>query len=180
MLLLLIATALLWRIGSWQVSPAASLNMDEGLREGTEAPELAATSAGDDRHLSFIGQRTFLVFGSSNCAPCQRLLEFAPWHPATKPMRRVYVTGSLETDLPPDILAVWEAYRFHDDRATRERWRAPVVPFFHVIGENGRILAKGIASQPDHLDRLLGLAPPGFSGRALVAAGGHANGSELR
>jgi hypothetical protein len=74
-------------------------------------------------------------------------------------MRLVYVGDSEDLHLEPHILARWEVYRFHDERATRERWRAPVSPYFHVVDAAGYVLAKGVANKPDHLDRLLSLRP---------------------
>lgn len=74
-------------------------------------------------------------------------------------MRRVYVGDTELVDLEPEYVQDWELYWFHDEQKARRLWRAPVSPYFYAIGADGRILAKGVASQPDHLDRLLTLAP---------------------
>lgn len=154
---------MLWRVGSWNISPAASLNLDEGLRIGTEAPEIAAHAGDQERHLSFRGEMTFLLFGTLRCEPCGQLLTLAPRHPATKQMRLVYVLDEGDTELDPEVAEHWEVYRFDSQAAARETWRAPVSPYFHVIGPEGRVQAKGIANRPDHLDRLLSLRPPVLS-----------------
>lgn len=154
-----LALGLVWRIGAWHVSPAASLTLDEGLALGSEAPEIAAHADGHDYHLSFQGRPTFLVFGAAYCAPCVELIETASRHPATRSMRRVYVGDGDELPLDPDVLAGWEIYELHDVLSTRQLWRAPVSPYFYVIASTGRVLAKGIANLPGHLDRLLALPP---------------------
>jgi hypothetical protein len=152
--------ALIWRVGSWHISPAASLTFDEGLRIGVPAPEIACRTAdAQDRHLSFGGRVALVVFGKAGCDPCQQLLRVAPGHPATSSMRRVYVTDRDAGGLDPDLLAAWEVYEFHHESSAREHWRAPVSPYFHVVDVDGRILEKGVANQAAHLDRLLSLPP---------------------
>ncbi|MCP9486401.1 MAG: hypothetical protein MSC30_11110 [Gaiellaceae bacterium MAG52_C11] len=154
-----LALGLLWRVGSWQIRPAASLTLDEGLRLGSAAPEIAAHLGEHDMHLSFAGRPTFLVFGSRACEPCKSLVVAASKHPATRPMRRVYIGDSELVDVDTDYLYDWELYRFHDEAKARNLWRAPVSPYFYAINADGRIVAKGVANHPDHLDRLLTLAP---------------------
>jgi hypothetical protein len=154
--------ALLWRIGSWHVSPAAALTFDEGLQVGEESPEVACVALdGTDRHLSFGGATAFLVFGTSGCRPCEELLHEAVHHPATAHMRRVYITNAEAGNFGPEITDEWELYHFEDETNTRDLWRAPVSPYFHVIDQQGRIAEKGLASHGTHLDRLLALRPAG-------------------
>lgn len=170
---LALAAGLAWRIGGWQISPAASLILDEGLTLGSDALEIAAHAHGQEYHLSFGGRPTFLVFGAAYCRPCVDLIEAATRHPATRWLRRVYVGDTTELDVDPDILAEWEIYALHDAISTRKLWRAPVSPYFYVIASDGRILAKGIANLPAHLDRLLSLPPSGVGrpagSRAMAA-----------
>jgi hypothetical protein len=156
-----LAIALLWRVGSWQVGRAQSLNEDEGLRIGARAPQLAAHVGDTDWHLSFDGIFSFVVFGVRGCRPCEELLRVAVWHPATSQMRLVYVGDTEEVDIEPEISGRWEIYRFHNEDSAREMWRAWASPYFHVVDPRGMIAAKGIANHPAHLDRLLSLAPTG-------------------
>lgn len=157
------ALALLWRIGSWQIAPAAILTHDEGLRIGSGAPEVAAYGpGGEDYHLSFQGRTSFVMFGSGLCKPCAELLEAAAAHAATRHMRLVYISDGRDPDFDPNILARWEQYRFHDEDGARKQWRAPVSPYFHVVDPEGRVIEKGIANRPQHLDRLLSLRPAGI------------------
>ena len=153
------ALALLWRVGSWRVSPAASLNLDQGLSAGAQAPQIAVMSGEQEMHLSFVGRDAFVVFGVDGCRPCGGLLHVAASHPATRSMRRVYVTDD-DGAVAGQALVQWEIYRFIDQKADRERWRAPVSPYFHLVDADGRILEKGLASRPEHLDRLLFIRPP--------------------
>jgi len=162
--------ALLWRVGSWHLSPAASLTFDEGLRIGSHAPEIAChASDGAEMHLSFLGEVCFVVFGANGCKPCVALLAAAARHPATRSMRRVYLADSGIDDLSPEILAGWQTFRFIDEDSTRETWRAPVSPYFYVINEDGQIVEKGVASSAEHLDRLFRLRP-GYRPEAQVPA----------
>lgn len=154
-----LASGLAWRIGGWHISPAESLTLDEGLPLGSKAPEIAAHANEHEYHLSFQGRPTFLVFGAAYCQPCLELIESASRHPATRRLRRVYVGDTIDLSVDPDILAHWEVYALHDVLSTRKLWRAPVSPYFYVITNTGRILAKGIANLPAHLDRLLSLPP---------------------
>jgi hypothetical protein len=152
--------ALLWRVGSWHISTAATLTHDEGLRLGSRAPEVAChTPTGADRHLSFGGRSAFVVFGSGACVHCVPLLSAAQRHPATGYMRLVYLTDAVGAGLEQDLLARWEVYVLDNQRAARMQWRAPVSPYFYVIDPDGRIIQKGVGSRSNHLDRLLSLRP---------------------
>jgi hypothetical protein len=156
--------ALLWRVGSWHVSPAATLTYDEGLAIGSPAPEVACHAIdGSDRHLSFGGRTAMVVMGNAGCRPCGSLLRVAATHAATRSMRRVYLTDSDAEDLDPAALASWEVYLYHDEESVRDTWRAPVSPYFHVVDPRGAIVEKGVASESEHLDRILHLRPPSAS-----------------
>jgi hypothetical protein len=160
----ILSLALLWRLAAWRVRPAAALIEDEGLLVGSEAPQVAAHRGDQDAHLGFVGRTSFVVFGQQPCEPCNQLLEVAAWHPATRHMRLVYLSDSDDVlGVEPQVKARWEMYRLHDSQAARAQWRAPVNPYFHVVDEDGRILAKGVANRAEHLDRLLSLRPPGIA-----------------
>lgn len=165
----LFAIALLWRVGSWHIAPAATLTHDEGLGIGSEAPQIAAYRGEQEHHLSFGGWTTFVVLGTTLCDPCRELLRAAAVHPATRHMRLVFVTDSDDIDVEPDILGKWEQYRFANETGTRDTWRAPVSPYFHVVAADGRIAEKGVANKPGHLDRLLALRPGGVQGPGSAA-----------
>lgn len=156
------ALALFWRVGSWQVSRAASLTFDEGLRLGSRAPNLVGSTETYQVDLNWGDRLTFLAFGDEGCDPCRDLVAAARNHPATKHMRLVYVTGELNPDIDPT--GSWEIYQYDDEDSTRELWRVPPVsPYFYVIDPRGQIMDKGVANAQDHLDRLFSLLPPAVS-----------------
>ena len=154
-----LAISLYWRLSRWNVGKAQRLAEDDGLTIGSRAREIACTSRGQDRHLSFRDVYTLVVFGGHECPPCQELISVAARHPATRGMRLVYISDTDSTALPPSISARWEHYQFHDEPSTRFQWRAPVSPYFHVIDPAGSVIAKGVANKMGHLDRLLDIAP---------------------
>jgi hypothetical protein len=156
----LLALALLWRIGALRIGLSDRLIEQEGLPIGFEAPQVAGYQGEREVHLSIVGATTFLVFGVRDCRPCDELLSIVPNHPATRYMRLVYLSDHDQVDVEPQIAAAWEVYRLHNP-AARSQWHAPVSPYFHVINENGRVIAKGVANKPEHLDRLLSLFPDG-------------------
>jgi hypothetical protein len=158
------ALAAAWRIGAWQLPQVELLTTDSGLPIQSIAPKIAAHGAAFDTDLSFEGRSTFLAFGINGCEPCMQLLEAGADHPALRHMRRLYVSDSLELDIDPEIRERWETYRFHDERTARAEWNTPISPFFHVIGPDGRVVEKGIASTSDHLDYLLSIMPAGVGG----------------
>lgn len=155
------ALGVLWRLGARHMSQAASLTFDEGLRIGAKAPQIAGHRGEREFHLSFGGHAySMLVFGKSGCEPCSELLEHAAVHPATSRMRLVYFSDTDDVTLAPEIAGAWEVYRFHHEKRSREQWRARVSPYFHVIDGSGRVVEKGIANLPEHLDRLFALDSP--------------------
>lgn len=163
-----LALSLLWRVSHWRSPKAMTLNEDYGLAVGSQALEVAAHAGSQDFHLTFGGQHTFLVFGAHGCEPCHELLANAAVHPATRPMRLVYVADGEDVDVEPQVGVRWEIYRFHGEERARRQWRAPASPYFHVIDGDGRIAAKGIANRLEHLDRLLDVGPS--HGRLLTEA----------
>jgi hypothetical protein len=156
---ILLAGALLWRVGLWSMPAVEQLHTVEGLSIGSSALEIAAVSGRDQYHLAFGGGWTFLVFGSMHCEPCKDLLRVASDHPATRDMRLVYVGDSEDVDIDCGMNRHWEVYQFDNEDSARAQWRAPVSPYFHVIDPRGRVASKGVGSKPHHLDRLLSVAP---------------------
>lgn len=160
-----LAGSLLWRVNLWKMPAIEQLHTVEGLSIGRKAPDIAATNGTEEYHLTFQRKWTFLVFGSEHCAPCKDLLRVALDHPATRGMRFVYLASVGEGPHTADEASLscrtgqsWEFYNFHDETHVRKQWRAPVSPYYHVINPSGRVVAKGVASKPAHLDRLLGIA----------------------
>jgi hypothetical protein len=155
-----LALSLYWRVGRWNLHPAERLTLDEGLRVGSKAKEVACHAGESEHHLSFGGKFSLLVFGREDCEPCSEILRVAAQHPATRSMRLVYVSNVDVPVVDPSISVRWEFYRFHAEDAARKQWRAFVSPYFHVIDPDGMVVAKGVANKPGHLNRLLDVAPP--------------------
>lgn len=151
--------ALLWRVVTWEKPKAALLNEDEGLPIGSFAKTIAAHAEDHELDVTFGDAPAFLVFGTSDCKPCAELLHVASRHPATRNLRKVYVSDTGELDLDTDFASAWEGYRFDQEQVARSAWRTPVSPYFYVLDEFGRIAAKGLANRPQHLDRLLEIPP---------------------
>lgn len=168
-LLLLVANAFaaaaLWRVSGWGTRSAEGFALRHGIAAGARAPQIAGYDQDKEVHMGFIGGRTIVVFGKGDCDPCVELLYAGSNHPALSRARRVYLSAepAPPAGLDPYVHTQWEFYRFHDEERTRLQWEAPVSPFFHFIDEDGRVLAKGIANRPSHLDRLLDIPPPGAS-----------------
>jgi len=154
-----LAVALLWRVTTWETHAADRLTNFEGLPIGSPIKPLSSHVGDEDAELNFEDRRTFLVFASSGCEPCTELLRVATTHPATRPMRKVVVSDDERLQLAQELGCMWESYRFHDEEKARADWRAPVSPYFYVIDEFSRIMAKGVANRSEHLDRLLDLPP---------------------
>lgn len=164
-LVAILGGSLLWRVNLWSMPAVVQLHTIEGLPIGRKAPDIAATNGDEEYHLAFERRWTFLVFGSEECAPCKHLLTAALDHPATRGMRFIYLASAGEASVAADEASLacrtgqsWEFYNFHDEAYVRREWRAPVSPYYHVISPGGRVVAKGVASKPEHLDRLFGIA----------------------
>jgi hypothetical protein len=151
--------SMLWRVVSWTKPKAELLNEDEGLPIGSFAKTIAAHAGEVELDVTFGDKPTFLVFGTSNCRPCGELLHVASIHPATRTLRKVFVSDADAFDIDTDDAVDWEGYRFDNEHSARADWRAPVSPYFHLMDEFGRVAAKGLANRPEHLDRLLELPP---------------------
>lgn len=155
----ILALALLWRIIAWEKPSATMLNEDEGLPIGAFAKAVAAHVGDQELDVTFGDAPAFLVFGASDCKPCDELLFAASKHPATRTLRKVYISDTGALDLDTQYAVAWESYRFDSEQTARAAWRAPVSPYFHLLDEFGRVAAKGLANRPEHLDRLLEIPP---------------------
>jgi hypothetical protein len=153
------ALALLWRVVNWEKPKAELLIEDEGLPIGSFAKTIAAHAEDYELDVTFNDAPAFLVFGTSDCKPCGELLHAASRHPATRNLRKVYVSDTGELDLDTDYAMAWESYRFDSEQLARATWRTPVSPYFYLLDEFGRVAAKGLANRPEHLDRLLEIPP---------------------
>lgn len=154
------AIAGLWRVSSWNVGNLERLLTQEGVPVGAQAPDLTGHADEYDVHVTFEGVHTFVIFAEGGCPPCLDLIDAADKHPALAHARLIYASSS-EPEFPVALtVRQWEIIRFHDEPAARRHWNAPVSPFYHFIDPLGRVVSKGVASRPSHLDHLLQAAPP--------------------
>lgn len=145
----------------------AALGTVEGVqRDGLPVGELAPTFSGVSMQGDTInwepasGRTHFLAFVSAECTPCARILPAI--HQVAKVANRLamtlVVTGPqenmqhlVEKFHPPLSIT----YLADDGNGTPDRYRVRVTPFAFVVGEDGRILAKGLCDSPMRLQQLL-------------------------
>jgi thiol-disulfide isomerase/thioredoxin len=167
LLLLVLTTAVfvLYRhFGLMALGTAEGVERD-GLKIGQVAPALNAFTP-DGRAFSWNpspARATLLFFGAPDCGPCEEVLPFVSRlsHslPADGDLEVVTVViGTVESarefaqmyDLPSLTLA-------EDGSGASDLYRVRVTPFAFVIGADGRVLAKGLCSDPLRLRRVLDL-----------------------
>jgi hypothetical protein len=137
----------------------------DGLPIGESAPAVQGVSAGGTAvtWAPEPGRSALLVFAASECAPCAAVLPAVGRVAASKngraPAVTALVAGSAEDaaqlarkfDLRFPCLA-------EGGGGAAARYRVRVTPFAFVIGPDGRILAKGLCSDPARLRDLLAVA----------------------
>jgi peroxiredoxin len=145
----------------------------DGLPVGEEAREIAGLDASGERFIWAPRTATFLLFAASGCQPCAEVL------PAVNRLAE----GARELDLA--VLAVvagagesathlQEKYGLgfpvvaEDGSQAFDGYRVRVTPFAFVIGEDGRVRAKGLCNSPLRLHDLL--AAGGLETAAEVVA----------
>jgi thiol-disulfide isomerase/thioredoxin len=176
-LLLLVITAavfVLYRhFGLMALGTAEGVERD-GLKIGEVAPRLSAfTPEGRTFNWSPSPERSALLFfGAPDCGPCEEVLPFVSRLAHSLPDDRnldivTVVIGTTESagefarmyDLPSLTLA-------EDGSGASDLYRVRVTPFAFVIGADGRILSKGLCSDPLRLRRVLDLG--GLADEATV------------
>ncbi len=106
------------------------------------------------------GQLSLLLFVAPDCAPCATVLPAASRLAGAADNRRLAVTAVVPGP-PEGAAALAERFRLpflclaEAGRGVFDRYRVRVTPFAFVIGEDGRILAKGLCSDAGRLRDLL-------------------------
>ncbi len=143
------------------VDPGALIT-DHGLDRGTLAPDFAALDAdtGMFKRLSdFPRLPRLLVFVTPSCIACQRLIPHLNEVAATRAAEvdfLVICTGDLAScrdfrygkDLKVPMLV-------DDSGKVSRTYQANVSPFTYLIGEDGRVLIRGVANDWRDLESLL-------------------------
>ncbi len=131
----------------------------DGLTLGNRAPEFEGVDPSGTQVASrdLLGDWLVLVFASPSCRICREML------PGLRQLARtlrgqvrlmILLRGSLEDARqfplsdPLGILAIG----YH---GTAERYRVRVSPYVNVVDPEGRIRAKGLVNEPEHIEHLL-------------------------
>ena len=135
----------------------------DGLLVGDEAPTLTGITA-DSVKVQWNAKgdhATFLLFAAPGCEPCAQILPY---------VRKLGIASKNDLDLSiavvvpgmqDDVARLNEKFQptflsFADDgQDAPSRFRVRVTPFGFVIGKEGRVMAKGLCSDPGKLRDLL-------------------------
>ena len=133
----------------------------DGLPVGAAAPALGGVTP-DGRDVGWEPRRDevdLLLFVSPDCGPCETLLPVVNRLAALPAAQRLGITGIVPG--PRETVArLAEKYRppylclAEDGSGAFGRFRVRVTPFAFVIGADGRVLAKGLCSDPGRLQAL--------------------------
>lgn len=147
-----------WRLEQLEVALSGRL----GLSPGATAPAFVLRGVQGARVAlkSFAGRRVLLVFTKSEGHPWQQLLP---------ELNRLQRQGSLQVllietggpEAAKQLAGEGQAafpVLVQDTRNVAKRYHVPTMPFAFLIDEQGLIRGKGIVSNPQHLDLLLGEA----------------------
>ena len=134
----------------------------DGLPVGAVAPSLGGITA-DGQEAGWEPRRggtDLLLFVSPDCKPCETLLPVVNRLMTMSAAAGIGITGIVPG--PRETVArLDERYRpafrclAEDGSGAFGRFRVRVTPFAFVIGADGRVLAKGLCSDPDRLQALL-------------------------
>ncbi len=134
----------------------------DGLPVGAVAPPIGGvTATGEDRGWEpRSGRPELLLFVSPDCKPCETLLPVVNRLGATPAGRGIGITAFVPG--PRESVArLVERYDpaypclAEDGSGAFGRFRVRVTPFAFLIGADGRVLAKGLVSDPARLRELL-------------------------
>jgi hypothetical protein len=147
----------------------------DGLAIGTVAPAIGGvTPQGDDIAWEpSRGRPELLIFASPDCEPCKTVL---PYVNRLGEMRGQAVGITAVVPGPRDAVArLVDQYdppypcMAEDGSGAFNRFQVRVTPFGFVIGTDGRVLAKGLCSDPARLRSLLNAGGLEDEAKALTA-----------
>lgn len=146
-------------LGEIYLGTSAGVSRD-GPPIGTAA---ASFTLPDYRHDRFTFPRpntaALVVFGSQQCGPCQRLFpELATWGSRYRHQLDTVVIdiseGGLDNEivdqLSPDVVTLWG----YQARVLKD-YKVRVSPFAVLIDNQGKVVAKGLVNNSQHLEDLL-------------------------
>lgn len=133
----------------------------DGLSVGERAPAISGITV-QGEVINWTPQPTrryFLAFVSPNCSPCARVLPFINQLAITSSDLKVLLLASSKDNLHQLV----EKYHPSSSilcladlgKGTMEQYRVRVTPFAFLIGEDGRVLAKGLCDSKTRLQEML-------------------------
>jgi len=157
----------------------------DGLPVGEKAPAISGVTAQGETigWAPKSGRSHLLAFVAPNCGPCARILPFINQLAAMNSHVEIalIVSGTRDSAIelvnkfhpPSSAICIAE-----DASNAHERYRVRVTPFAFMIGEDGRILAKGLCDNTTRLQQLLVAGGQGFPKFPEVVASPSRAGSE--
>lgn len=134
----------------------------DGLPIGAAAPVVSGVTAeGDDRAWEpKRGKPQLLLFAAADCEPCGVVLPYLNRLGAATNGQAVGITAVVPGPRE-EVARLVDVYKppypclAEDGSGAFNRFRVRVTPFGFVIGGDGRVLAKGLCSDPNRLRNLL-------------------------
>lgn len=139
-----------------RLGPRGALEIDgEGPELGAVIPPLEVEDlAGAPVVLGGEGPTRLILFASPTCEPCLDVV------PAVGPLAHQRLRTAIVTDAPRTLLDPWRRLGATVLLSTEASvaYSVPGTPFAVVLGEDGRVLAKGTANDPEQLEGLVATA----------------------
>jgi hypothetical protein len=135
----------------------------DGIPVGDTAPDITATSPSGREVVLRPGASgpSLLVFASPECEPCAVVLpylnNFVGRESAPELITLVPGPATTAASMADDYRLIYECFA-EDGSGAFDAYRVRVTPFAFVVGNDGRVLAKGLCSEPLMLRDLLAAA----------------------
>jgi thiol-disulfide isomerase/thioredoxin len=135
----------------------------DGIPIGESAPDITATTPSGRELVLKPGSEgpSLVLFASPECEPCAVVLpylnNFVGRASAPELMTVVPGPAAVAERMGADHKLIYECYA-EDGSGAFDAYRVRVTPFAFVVGSDGRVLAKGLCSEPVMLRDLLAAA----------------------
>jgi methylamine dehydrogenase accessory protein MauD len=134
----------------------------DGLPIGAAAPSVNGFGPSKLGEGESTTRSALLVFASTSCRPCQALMPALDQFldEMSDQVKGYVILASSDRSVEPAVLETRSADLIQEEGAA-DRFRVRVTPFAFVVGVDGRIQAKGLVNNRDHLDSLWRAATAG-------------------
>jgi hypothetical protein len=135
----------------------------DGIPVGDDAPDITATTPAGRELVLKPGSSgpAFIVFASPDCEPCSVVLpylnHFVGRDSAPELLTLVPGPPSTAEHMSDELRLLYECYA-EDGSGAFDAYRVRVTPFAFVVGSDGRVLSKGLCSEPVMVRDLLAAA----------------------